>query len=104
MEGPGYHFTSQLRLHKDCPDPASEGAEGITSPETARRRNKCWSSCELSAFKTGPSPDPAEHEGNIRQSRGKGAVQSVIPGWLYTVTTSILNVPMHVPRNGIFFE
>lgn len=75
MESPGYHCTSQLRLHKDCPDPASEGAGGVTSPQTARRRSKCWSSRELSALKTGPSPDPAEHKGNIRfrQSQGQGA-------------------------------
>lgn len=50
MESPGYHFTSQLHLHKDCPDPASEGAGGDTSPQL-RAEAKCWSSCELSALK-----------------------------------------------------
>lgn len=106
MESPGYHLTSQLHLHKDCPDPASEGAGGDTSPQL-RAEAKCWSSCELSALKTGRSPEPAEHRQLFQTKPGSGggyAVQSVIPGWLYTVTTSILNVPMHVPRNGIFFE
>lgn len=74
MESPGYHFTSQLHLHKDCPDPASEGAGGDTSPQLGAEA-KCWSSCELSVLKTRPSPEPAEHQGNscFRQSRGQGA-------------------------------
>lgn len=65
-------------------------------------QTKCFKAKALTRpIKQSMKEIPVSDRARVRHSY---AVQSLIPGWLYTVPTSILNVPMQVPRNGIFFE
>lgn len=80
IKKPWLPFHSQQCLHKHCPNPPSEGAGGLTSLQKAWRRSECWSLCEHSDLKTGPSPDPAEPKGNLsfKWSWGKEQVRCAV--------------------------
>lgn len=108
MESPGYRFTSHhdctkmaltppLKVQEVTPALRQPGGGGSAAPHV----NQVLSRQGPDQTQQSPEETSVSDKAGVGSRRG---VQSVVPGWLYTVTTSILNVPMHVPRKGMFFE